>query len=56
MSLADSLRDWEPGTVEMAFVTIRTDGVPAMVEEQGIVYRSQPGGTPVSLAAKATLR
>lgn len=60
MSLADSLRDWQPGTVEMAFVTIRTelvsDGVPAVVEEQDIVDRSQPDGTPVSLAAKATLR
>ena len=44
MSLADSLRDWQPGTAEMAFVAIRTelvcDGVPAVVEEQDIVYRS----------------
>jgi len=35
---------------EMAFVTIRTeltaDGVLAGVEEQDIVYRSEPGGTP----------
>ena len=37
-------------TGEMAFVTVRhelsADGVPAAVEEQDIVYRSEPPGTP----------
>lgn len=41
---------------EMAFVTIRTelhaDGVPAAVEEQDIVYRSEPEGTPVRRLAR----
>jgi 3-methylfumaryl-CoA hydratase len=41
---------------EMAFVTIRTelhaDGVPAAVEEQDIVYRSQPEGTPARTLAR----
>jgi 3-methylfumaryl-CoA hydratase len=41
---------------EMAFVTIRTeleaDGALAAVEEQDIVYRSQPEGTPVPTLAR----
>jgi 3-methylfumaryl-CoA hydratase len=41
---------------QLAFVTIRTelqaDGVPAAVEEQDIVYRSQPAGAPVRTLAR----
>jgi 3-methylfumaryl-CoA hydratase len=43
---------------EMAFVTVRreltADGVPVAVEEQDIVYRSEPPGTPVRTLQRPT--